>query len=91
MAGKIVIDINHCKGCGLCMLACPKGCIGVGDQANAKGYFPVEFKGNGADSCGGCAICAIVCPDTAITVYRDAGGDTPADPTTDRKKIEGRK
>jgi len=25
--GRILIDLNHCKGCGLCAHYCPKGAI----------------------------------------------------------------
>jgi 2-oxoglutarate ferredoxin oxidoreductase subunit delta len=86
MAGKIVIDAGHCKGCGVCVAACPKGCIVISGQANAMGYFPAEFIINGSDACIGCAQCAIVCPDAAITVYRDDVRKKPAS----GEKIEGR-
>ena len=26
-SGDILIDLNHCKGCGLCAVYCPKGAI----------------------------------------------------------------
>ncbi len=67
MAGKIEIDIERCKGCYLCVSACPVGIIKVSEIANSKGYFVVESDSAG---CTGCALCATMCPDVAITVYR---------------------
>jgi 2-oxoglutarate ferredoxin oxidoreductase subunit delta len=66
MAGKIIIDIERCKGCGLCVAVCPKNCIVISKQSNKIGYFPAET--NNTD-CTGCAMCAIICPDVAIEVY----------------------
>lgn len=68
MAGKIKIDTERCKGCGLCVLVCPKGSIIISSKSNKKGYFPAE-KTN-AD-CTGCSLCAVVCPDAAIEVFRE--------------------
>ena len=69
MAGKIVIDSERCKGCGLCVGACRRGCIEISTQSNCKGYFPVQvFDDRG---CTGCGLCAVVCPDVAIEVFRD--------------------
>jgi 2-oxoglutarate ferredoxin oxidoreductase subunit delta len=74
MAGKIIIDTERCKGCGLCITVCPKGCIIISKHSNKAGYFPAEATNI---DCTGCAVCAIVCPDAVIEVYRDedtAGG-----------------
>lgn len=70
MAGKIEIDKERCKGCGLCVEACPQGHIHIASTGNRMGYFFAEPCGTG---CTGCAICALVCPDVAIEVYRDGG------------------
>ena len=42
MAGKIIIDVERCKGCGLCVIVCPKNCIEISDKSNKKGYFPAR-------------------------------------------------
>jgi len=68
MAGKIIIDSERCKGCGLCVAVCPKGSIVIAKKSNARGYFPACPAGT---DCTGCAICALVCPDAAIQVQRD--------------------
>ena len=68
MAGKIIIDIERCKGCGLCVTVCPKGCIIISKCSNKSGYFPAEATNM---ECTGCAMCAIVCPDAAIEVFRE--------------------
>lgn len=64
MAGKIIIDTERCKGCGLCISVCPKNNIHVSEQSNKSGYFPAECDGD----CTGCAVCAIMCPEAVIEV-----------------------
>ena len=82
MAGKIIIDTERCKGCGLCITVCPKGCIIISKRSNKSGYFPAQpvpsgVEGAANSGCTGCAMCAIICPDAVIEVYRDdnAGGE----------------
>ncbi len=70
MAAKGWIDVNelYCKGCELCVQACPQGVMSLEiSRLTPKGYHPVRVH---ADGCTGCAICAVVCPDAALTVYR---------------------
>jgi 2-oxoglutarate ferredoxin oxidoreductase subunit delta len=68
MAGKIIINTERCKGCGLCVTVCPKNSIVISTQSNKTGYFPAETKNT---NCTACANCAIICPDGAIVIYRD--------------------
>ena len=69
LKGRIVVNEKYCKGCELCVAACPQEVLGLAnDHLTPKGYHPAHtFK----DGCTGCAICAVVCPDAAITVYRE--------------------
>jgi 2-oxoglutarate ferredoxin oxidoreductase subunit delta len=71
MAGKIVIDAERCKGCGLCVAVCPKQTIVISTVSNKNGYFPAQTDSR---DCTGCAACAIVCPEAIIQVLRDASG-----------------
>jgi 2-oxoglutarate ferredoxin oxidoreductase subunit delta len=67
--GAIVVDVDRCKGCQLCIVACPKDVIALAERkVNAHGYPYVEAAR--PDDCIGCASCGIVCPDGCITVYR---------------------
>ena len=36
--GQIVIDTEHCKGCGVCLAACPMHCLELSKNVNGKGY-----------------------------------------------------
>lgn len=65
--GDVLIDIEKCKGCELCIVACPETTLGLSGTINQKGYrYAVTIEHN----CTGCANCALVCPDAVITVYR---------------------
>ncbi|MGI6321563.1 MAG: 4Fe-4S binding protein [Bacteroidales bacterium] len=65
--GAIVVDIEYCKGCGVCVGACPQEVIRLSKKVNGKGYNFAEMQN---DACVGCSNCAVVCPDGVITVYR---------------------
>jgi 2-oxoglutarate ferredoxin oxidoreductase subunit delta len=67
--GKIEIETDRCKGCGLCSAVCPKGIIFMDDAVlNVKGYQPASVSD--MNKCIGCGYCALVCPDVAIRVQR---------------------
>lgn len=66
--GAIVVDIERCKGCELCLESCPTDVIRMEAKVNSKGYHYAYMKY--PEKCTGCVNCAIVCPDAVITVYR---------------------
>ena len=66
--GAIVVNTQRCKGCSLCIAACPKDVIALAKKVNVSGYpYAEAVKPN---DCIGCASCAIVCPDGCISVYK---------------------
>ena len=66
---KITVNEGYCKGCGLCVEACPKHLMQLSDRLGAKGYHPAECTDQAA--CIACAMCALMCPDVAITVEKE--------------------
>ena len=67
--GKVTFNEDICKGCELCIVACPKKLISLNsDKINKKGYNPAHIEN--MDECIGCANCALMCPDSVITVER---------------------
>ncbi|NOX84780.1 MAG: ferredoxin family protein [Chlorobi bacterium] len=66
--GAIVVDIEKCKGCSVCIPACPTDVIALAKEVNGKGYHYAFMAV--PDACTGCTNCAVVCPDGVITVYR---------------------
>ncbi len=66
---KITIKTDSCKGCGLCVNACPKQILVIAkDKINAKGHSPAEMTDE--SKCIGCAFCATMCPDCIIKVEK---------------------
>lgn len=67
---KVTINELVCKGCGLCVRACPKNVLALSKtKLNAKGYHPSEVVE--PEACIGCASCARTCPDVAIHIEKD--------------------
>lgn len=62
------VDQSRCKGCELCVTACPHGVLALEPAyVNPLGYHPVRLTD--AAGCTSCAICVRVCPDAVFTVY----------------------
>ena len=66
--GAIVVNVEKCKGCEICVGSCPSQVISMTLEVNSKGYHYAYMQK--PDECTGCVNCAIVCPDGVITVYR---------------------
>ena len=66
MALKHVVEVERCKGCGLCVIVCAKKVLEISETVSAKGYSSV-FQAR-PDDCIKCTLCCIMCPDVAITI-----------------------
>ena len=66
--GAIVVDVEKCKGCEICLDSCPTNVLEMTENVNGKGYHYVYMKK--PEECTGCVNCALVCPDGVISVYR---------------------
>ncbi len=64
--GTVVIAADRCKGCELCIPACPPGVLSMSSEGNTMGYLYPEL----APGCTGCTACQQVCPDFVFEVYR---------------------
>jgi 2-oxoglutarate ferredoxin oxidoreductase subunit delta len=70
--GRIEVNEKYCKGCELCVAACPQQVLALAsDHITTKGYHPATII---AEGCTGCGICSIVCPEAAISVFREKAG-----------------
>ena len=66
---KVTFATDLCKGCGLCVTACPRGIITLSrEKINQKGHSHAEVTDG--SKCIGCAFCATMCPDCVITVEK---------------------
>ena len=92
--GTVVIDKEACKGCDLCIDACPpQVLVMTTHQLNDRGYrYPQLLPG-----CTGCKACSQICPDFVFQVYRyehpveiEVGeDDVLGGPDDDEQRIDG--
>lgn len=66
--GKVIFNIERCKGCDICIEACPQDSLELSPGINKQGYHYAVLV---QDNCTGCTNCALVCPEAVITVYRE--------------------
>jgi NAD-dependent dihydropyrimidine dehydrogenase PreA subunit len=68
MKAKVVVNEDECKGCELCISACPEKVLFLQKHFNRLGYHPAGYIGDG---CTGCGYCFYQCPEPgAITVFK---------------------
>ena len=68
---KVKVEPEECKGCGRCILACPRAVLAMGKHLNDMGYTFVQPV---KDECIGCGACFYQCPEPgAITVFEITG------------------
>ena len=61
------IDEMRCKGCALCVRACPLKLLEINKATiNSKGYHPARITDE--SKCISCCACAITCPDICIEI-----------------------
>ncbi|MFN0169005.1 MAG: ferredoxin family protein [Bryobacteraceae bacterium] len=66
--GKVEIDSEECKGCGLCVESCALHVLRLAEHLNRYGYHPALYTGHG---CNGCGLCFYACPEPgAIQVFK---------------------
>ncbi len=64
--GTVGIASEACKGCELCIPACPPRVLSMSREVNESGYrYPRLHPG-----CTGCGACLLVCPDFCFEVYQ---------------------
>ncbi len=70
--GYIRIIEERCKGCDLCIPACPVDIIVKAgpESVNWMGWIPIAV--DGMEYCLACNLCAMICPDQAIKVFKFA-------------------
>ena len=65
--GTVIIDEQRCKGCELCVVACPTDVLSLqAKEVNDRGYH-FAYSAH-PDNCIGCASCALVCPDACFKI-----------------------
>ena len=58
---KLVMTINWCKACGICMALCPQDVLGAEAVTNKVVLLAPE-------NCTGCGLCELACPDYVFTI-----------------------
>jgi 2-oxoglutarate ferredoxin oxidoreductase subunit delta len=64
--GSVTIDVETCKGCELCITACPPEVLSMSTAVNRHGYhYPQLHPG-----CTGCSACLFICPDFVFEIFK---------------------
>lgn len=66
---KVHFRQDRCKGCELCVEACPKEIVKMSKELNSMGFHPATVEEQ--DKCIACAACAKVCPDVVIEIEKE--------------------
>lgn len=66
---EIEIDEELCKGCGLCIMFCPRKVFERSEELNKKGVFPPKVVRG--EECVKCRLCELICPDFAVAIMKE--------------------
>ena len=67
---RVQITADECKGCGRCLMVCPKKLLSRGHELNSQGYYPAIVEN--PEGCVGCGSCFYQCPEPgAITIFEE--------------------
>ena len=66
---NVIIDTNKCKACDLCVRACPKKLLKLGNSINSNSYQYVVITDD--KECVSCGNCAVSCPDRVLSVFQN--------------------
>lgn len=84
--GTVVIDVEACKGCDLCIDACKPGVLAMTGATNRRGYRYPELRAG----CTGCRACAQICPDFVFQVWKlDQPVELPAGAVASARATDG--
>lgn len=61
---KVLINLQWCKGCGVCVAFCRSGALSLGGDGKPE-YAPAL--------CVGCGLCELYCPDLAVECLGEDG------------------
>jgi 2-oxoglutarate ferredoxin oxidoreductase subunit delta len=84
---RIRFDVERCKGCGLCVLFCPKGHLRMSEDFNVQGNPYAEIIDPAA--CNACGICFRMCPDVVIDISNETS-ETGAKTSSDSAHLSGK-
>ena len=65
----VKINKDKCKGCALCIIYCPFGCLELSSDLNKKGARYARIKKG--IQCKGCGRCYLICPDVCVEIYKE--------------------
>lgn len=66
---SVLIEVEQCKGCGRCVLACPRSVLKMSSKLNSMSFPSAYYTGSGCVGCGGCFY---TCPEPgAVTVFEE--------------------